>query len=85
MPYSVEFSHSSAKDFEKIRDKTLKEKVAQALEELAADPLAEKPLQGELKGCYSYRIGDYRVIYSFSSHTKTLGILKINHRREVYR
>jgi len=85
MPYLIEFSRSAAKDFEKLRDKVLREKIALALEELAANPLSGKPLQGELKGCYSYRIGDYQVIYSFEPHAKTIGILKINHRKEVYR
>jgi mRNA interferase RelE/StbE len=85
MRYSIEFSHSAAKDFEKIRDKTLKKKIVLALEELAINPLAGKPLQGELKGCYSYRLGDYRTIYSLVSTRKTLSILKINHRREAYR
>lgn len=85
MPYDIGFTRTASKDYEKLRDKKFKEKFACAIEEFAINPLAGKPLQGELKGCYSYRIGDYRVIYSFSSHAKTLTIVKIDHRRQVYR
>jgi mRNA interferase RelE/StbE len=85
MPYDIDFTNAAAKDFQKLRDKKFKEKFARAVEELAVNPLSGKPLQGELKGCYAYRIGDYRVIYSFVSHAKTLTIVKIDHRRQVYR
>lgn len=85
MPYRIEFAHTAAKDFRKQRDKNLKEKLLCAIEELAGNPLAGKPLQGELKGCYSYRVGDYRVIYSFSSRKNILSVIKIDHRRQVYR
>jgi len=85
MPYDIEFTRIAAKDFEKLPDKKTKEKFASAIEESAANPLVGKPLQGELKGCFSYRIGDYRMIYSFSSSKNKLTILKIDHRRQVYR
>ena len=85
MPYDINFTHAASKDFQKLHDKKFKEKFVRAVEELALNPLSGKPLQGELKGYYSYRIGDYRAVYSFSSHAKTLTIIKIDHRRQVYR
>jgi mRNA interferase RelE/StbE len=85
MPYDINFTHTASKDYAKLHDKKFKEKFSHAVEELASNPLSGKPLQGELKGCYSYRIGDYRVVYSFSSHAQTLTIVKIDHRRQVYR
>ena len=61
----------------------LKERIANALLELARDPKAGKPLKGELKGNYSYRVGDWRIIYSLE---KTwLYIKDIRHLREVDR
>jgi len=48
------------------------------------DPiLAGKPLRQSLKGHRKLRIGDWRVIYRIDR--KTIIILKIGHRREVYR
>ena len=37
--------------------------ISKALDSLAQDPLQGKPLKGNKKGCYSLRIGVYRVIY----------------------
>lgn len=85
MPYSILLVSSAAKKCEKIKDKKLKERIASALEFLADDPFQGKPLKAEFKGCYSYRIGDFRIIYCFSKEKKVLNVLKLEHRREVYR
>ena len=83
--YPIRFSNISSGQFQKLKDKKLRERFASALEYIASDPLIGKPLQAEFKGCYSYRIGDYRVIYFFSKTEKYIGIIRIDHRREVYR
>jgi addiction module RelE/StbE family toxin len=85
MAYSSRFSNAASKQFYKLKDKKLKERVALALEYIAGEPLIGKPLQAEFKGCYSYRLGDYRVIYVFLKEKKYICILRIDHRREVYR
>ncbi len=85
MSYPIKFSDPAAKQFQKLRDKKLKERVASALEYIAGEPLMGKPLQAEFKGCYAYRIGDYRVVYVFHKEQKYIGIIRIEHRREVYR
>lgn len=85
MSYPIRFSNTASGQFQKLKDKKLKERIALALEYIATDPLIGKPLQAEFKGCYSYRIGDYRAIYSFSKTEKYIGIIRIDHRREVYR
>jgi mRNA interferase RelE/StbE len=41
-----------------------------------------KPLRGSLKGDWSLRIGDYRVLYRIEK--ETVVISRIGHRREVY-
>jgi len=85
MSYPVRFSNLASKQFNNIKDRKLKGRIASGLEYIAQEPLIGKPLQGELKGCNSYRIGDYRVIYSFYRADKYIGIIRIEHRREVYR
>jgi len=51
-----------------------------------ADLLRHEALQGEQwKGCYRYRVGDYRVIYRLQPANGKLVILRVAHRREVYR
>ncbi len=85
MPYEIILAPAAAKQCEKIKDKKLKERIASASEYLASDPLIGKPLKAELKGCYSYRIGDYRIVYNFSREENLMRILRVEHRREVYR
>ena len=85
MPHPIRFSNTAASQFRKLKDRKLKERIACALEHIAREPLAGKPLQAELKGCYSFRIGDYRLLYSFDRQGKYISVIRIDHRREVYR
>ncbi|MDP2940216.1 MAG: type II toxin-antitoxin system RelE/ParE family toxin [Candidatus Omnitrophota bacterium] len=85
MSYLIKFSNTASKQFQKLQDTKLKERVVTALEYIAKEPLIGKPLQAEFKGCYSYRIGDYRLAYTFYKEQKYIGIIRIEHRREVYR
>ena len=52
---------------------------------LAIDPFKGKALKAQLKGLYSYRVGDCRIIYSVVRHELTIQVIKVMHRREVYR
>ncbi len=61
----------------------LKDRLKRAILDIAQDPLLGKPLKGELKGSYSYRVGDWRVIYSFDKEFVYLEIIR--HQREGYR
>lgn len=51
-----------------------------------AELLRHRALQGqEWSGCFKYRVGDYRIIYRLDRPAQKLVILKVGHRREVYR
>ena len=51
-----------------------------------AELIQHQALQGEeWKGCYKYRVGDYRIIYKMDHTATKLFVLKVGHRREVYR
>jgi mRNA interferase RelE/StbE len=56
-----------------------------ALEDIAADPYSAKPLTGDLSGHYSFRVGDYRIIYEIDARELVVFIEKLLHRKEVYR
>lgn len=60
--------------------------------EKVIDSLADKPRPAgikKLKGIdgvlYRIRFGDYRIIYSIEDEIKIVDILKIGHRKEIYR
>lgn len=51
-----------------------------------AELIQHQALQGdEWKGCYKYRVGDYRIIYRMEHPVTKLFVLKVEYRREVYR
>jgi mRNA interferase RelE/StbE len=44
-----------------------------------------KPLRGELAGIWSARRGTYRVLYRIREDRREVVVVRIDHRREVYR
>ena len=47
--------------------------------------LRHQSLQGqEWQGCFKYRVGDYRIIYTMNQSAEELTVLKVGHRRGVY-
>ena len=63
----------------------LKRKVKEALRDLAGDPNLGKPLQDELSGLSSYRIGRFRIIYQVHFAKRRLHLITIGPRKTVYR
>jgi mRNA interferase RelE/StbE len=58
------------------------EKIGKAL---AKDPYLGKALSGEFKGLYRWRTGQFRVIYENQKDVLLILVLKIGHRKDVYR
>ena len=69
----------------------LPESVAAACWEFIRGPLAEnprrvgKPLDPPMDGMWAARRGEYRVIYTIHESRVVVEILRIAHRRDVYR
>jgi mRNA-degrading endonuclease RelE of RelBE toxin-antitoxin system len=69
----------------------LPERVAAAIVEFMIGPLLEKPrrvgkpLQRELEGYWSARGGAYRLVYRIDDEARTLRVVRIDHRADVYR
>lgn len=67
------------------------ERVAIAVVEFVTGPLTENPhrvghpLQRALAGLWSARRGAYRVVYEIDDEQRTVVVLRIDHRADVYR
>ncbi|MGA3112815.1 MAG: type II toxin-antitoxin system mRNA interferase toxin, RelE/StbE family [Syntrophobacteraceae bacterium] len=72
------------KDVAEVR-KDDRRRIVDAIEKLVADPLKGRPLKGRWKGLRRIRVGLYRVIYVLRRSELTVLVLRIGHRREVYR
>lgn len=85
MQYEVVVTKTAKKDILKLSSqiqKRLKEKIIYFT--TASDPLIyATKLVGEQSGLYRWRVGDYRVVFQIDENV--IQILKVQHRREVYR
>ncbi len=82
--YSIFFKESVRKDIEAIPRKEL-QRIMERIGLLAEEP---RPVGSEkLSGQERYRVrqGNYRIIYSIQDLEVTVWVVKIGHRREVYR
>lgn len=85
--YKVEFVKSAQKEFDRLAA-NLQVKTTEALNLLAQNPFSELLKVKKLKGAvslYRIRLGDYRVVYEIRNEQLIVLIIKIGHRREVYR
>ena len=83
--YTIIFAPKAKKQIDKL-PKSVKIRIANALKDvLSEDPFMGKSLKAELKGLYSYRVGDYRIIYNIEKHKLIIQVIKVMHRREAYR
>jgi mRNA interferase RelE/StbE len=85
MSYTVEFTRPALREF-KALERSARRRIATHIDELAEDPFPPgcKRLKGE-PDHYRIRVGDYRVIYRVERSRVTIVVVKIGHRREVYR
>ena len=83
MEYKITFKKSVTKDLKKISTEDADRILTKLASDLPkkADTLPQ--LQGSFSGLKKYRIGHYRIIFSIIK--ETILILKIQHRKNVYR
>lgn len=62
----------------------IKQAVKSAMRLLSADPYRGVPLLRELEGFWKYRVRRFRIVYAIEARTRTLRIVAIGHRQEIY-
>ncbi len=88
MAWTIEFEPHALRELRKLGAqpaarivRTLRTRVA-----IRADPRTlGEPLVGDWTGYWRYRIGDYRVIATFEDQHMIISVVRVAHRREVYR
>lgn len=83
--YQVLITRSAEKQLKKL-DAQVQRKIAAVIMSLGIDPRPYgcKKLTGSVN-CYRIRVGDYRVIYDIYEHEIVVSVLKIGHRRDIYK
>ncbi len=85
MAYTIEFAASALREFNAL-ERATQRRIATRIDALASNPFPAgvKKLQGKTD-LYRIRIGDYRVLYRVDGKRVLIVILKVGHRRDVYR
>ena len=88
MAWAIEFLPEAAKDLKKL-NRTVAARIISTLEDRIA--VLDNPreigsaLTGDHAGYWRWRIGDYRVVSRIEDARITVLVVRIAHRREVYR
>ena len=82
--YRLGFKRSAVKELEGLASKDRK-RVAQRILALADNPrpYGSEKISGEEK--YRLRQGDFRIVYGIDDKQSVVTVVKIGHRRDVYR
>ncbi|MGO8718858.1 MAG: type II toxin-antitoxin system RelE family toxin [Acidobacteriaceae bacterium] len=88
MAWKVEYTDIAERTIEKL-DLQVRRRINSFFRERVAnveDPVTiAEPLQGEFRGLWRFRIGDYRAICDIRRKYLLVLVLDIGHRKEIYR
>lgn len=85
MPYTVIVTNPARKQINKL-SVVVQERIITAIDTLAQvpHPPNAEPIKG-LADTFRIRVGDYRIIYSLHDDELLILVIRVGHRREVYR
>ncbi len=83
--YEVTFARSARRELE-VLDRVLVVRIIVRIESLSHDPRppGSQKLRGE-RDLWRIRVGDYRVVYRVDDRKRVVDVVRIRHRRDVYR
>lgn len=86
--YKVEYSREAVKNLKKM-DYYTKTMIYHWIDQNlvnCVDPFAHgKPLKAKYKGLWRYRVGDYRIITEIFEENLVIDVIRIGHRRSIYK
>ena len=84
MSYSIRIRRSAARELARItkRDRV---RIVRAIDRLEEEPLAGNALKGDLRGLRRIRVGRYRVVYEVLEDALVVPVVRVAHRKAVYR
>ncbi len=85
MSYTLFIVKSAEKDILAIKNKKDRQRIINRIESLAEDP--RPPQAVKLTGSESYRVrqGKYRIVYTIIDLELLVEVVKVAHRKDVYR
>ena len=83
--YKIEWKQSAKKELKKLK-KAVIPRIIKVVESLSINPhpTGSRKLQGS-EHLYRVRLGDYRIVYSVENKILLIEIIRIGHRKDIYR
>ncbi len=83
--FRIEYTNGARKDLRKL-DQAIKERIGVSIDALGSEPHphGSRKMVGS-EALYRIRVGDYRVIYEVQKKIITVFIIRIGHRKDIYR
>ncbi len=88
MAWTIEITRTAEKQIAKLHRQAQQAIVRFLRERLAGTDNPRqwgRPLQGEKRGLWRYRVGDYRLICDIQDERITVMVLQVGNRKDVYR
>ena len=83
MLYTLVYTRTASRDIQKL-DTVVKKRIKKKIEEYSQDPILHaKKLVNSAIGTYRWRIGNYRLVFDMDENK--IVVLRVGHRREIYR
>ena len=84
MNYSVQIKRSASRELVDI-PKPDRNRLIRAIDRLREKPRSGVALRGEWRGLRRLRVGSYRIIYELIERRLLVLVVRVGHRRNVYR
>lgn len=87
MRYAITYSDTADHQIAKLRkrDRQMAARIKRAIEAMAEDPFAGNVKRMKNVPYYRRRVGDWRIIFDVDGNKFVIKIVKVDHRRQVYR
>jgi len=87
--WKLEIDPDAAKDLEDL-DGSVRKRIKKFIDDRLSTLENPRSIGEALKGTrlgdlWKYRVGDYRIFARIDDHTVTIVVVKVGHRREIYR
>lgn len=84
VPYSIVFKPSVLKKSKRFPKEVLK-RIREKLESLCINPYANAVKIRDLENVWRVRVGDYRILYRIENDRMVILVIRIDHRKQVYK
>jgi len=82
--YKIRIKKSAEKELSKIPEKELL-KILDIIKSLSNDPHPTGSIKLTNQEKYRVRVGNYRILYQIEDNIRTVFVVKVGHRKDIYR